>query len=106
MSMYFAAPSKRGAHIVDDLRRVRWDVVIVDEAHHLAEHGDSGKRLAELGKVVAETSEALLLLTATPHDGKAESFASLLRLLDPYLVVDPDALDPALVRPYVVRRLK
>ncbi len=106
MSMYFAAPSRRGSHIVDDLAHVRWDVVIVDEAHHLAERGDSTKRLAELGRVASETSEALLLLTATPHDGKAESFASLLRLLDPYLVVDPDALDSSIVRPMVVRRLK
>jgi len=103
MSMYFAAQD----HIVDDLRRdVRWDVVIIDEAHHLAERGTSDKKLAELGRVVAERCEALLLLTATPHDGKAESFASLLRLLDPYVVVDPERLDPALVRPLVVRRLK
>ena len=34
MSMYFAAQD----HIVDDLRRgVRWDVAIIDEAHHGAE---------------------------------------------------------------------
>lgn len=108
MSMYFAAPSKRGSQIADDLARVRWDVVIVDEAHHLAEHGDGTKRLAELGEIVAQTCDdgALLLLTATPHDGKAASFASLLRLIDPYLVVDPDEIDPALVRPLLVRRLK
>lgn len=103
MSMHFA--SQR--HIVDDLRRdVRWDVVIVDEAHHLAERGSGQKLLAELGEVVAERCEALLLLTATPHDGKGESFASLLRLLDPYAVVDPDRLDTAIVRPLIVRRLK
>lgn len=103
MSMHFAAQG----HIVDDLsRNVRWDVVIVDEAHHLAERGSSAKRLTELARVVAESSEALLLLTATPHDGKAESFASLLRLLDPYAVVDPDRLDKSIVRPLIVRRLK
>lgn len=103
MSMHFAAQK----HIVDDLRRdVRWDVVIIDEAHHLADRGSSAKRLTELGRVVAERCEALLLLTATPHDGKAESFASLLRLLDPYAVVDPDRLDQSIVRPLVVRRLK
>jgi len=106
MSMYFAAPSKRGSQIVDDLAKVRWDVVVMDEAHHLARHGDGGKRLSELGETVAGTADALLLLTATPHDGKGESYASLLRLLDPYLVVDPDRLDPELVRPLVVRRLK
>lgn len=102
MSMHFAAQD----HIVDDLRRgVRWDVVIIDEAHHFADRG-SGKNLTELARVVADSSEALLLLTATPHDGKGESFASLIRLLDPYAVVDPERLDPAIVRPLVVRRLK
>jgi hypothetical protein len=80
MSMHFASQK----HIVDDLRRdVRWDVVIVDEAHHLAERGSGRKLLTELGRVVAERAEALLLLTATPHDGKGESFASLIQLLDP-----------------------
>lgn len=103
MSMHFAAQS----HIVSDLRRnVRWDIVIVDEAHHLAERGTGRKALTELGRVVADSSEALLLLTATPHDGKAESFASLLQFLDPYAVVDPDRLDPEIVRPLIVRRLK
>lgn len=108
MSMYFAAPTKRGTSIADDLSKVKWDAVVVDEAHHLAESGDGGKRLAELGEIVAQTCEegALILLTATPHDGRAASFASLLRLIDPYLVVDPDRLDPAIVRPLVVRRLK
>lgn len=103
MSMHFAAQK----HIVDDLRRdLRWDVVIIDEAHHLAERGTSTKRLTELARVVADRCEALLLLTATPHDGKGESFASLLRLLDPYAVVDPDRLDQTIVRPLIVRRLK
>jgi len=103
MSMHFAAQK----HIVDDLRRnVRWDVVIIDEAHHLADRGSSTKRLSELGRVVADRCDAMLLLTATPHDGKGESFASLLRLLDPYAVVDPDRLDQSIVRPLIVRRLK
>lgn len=102
MSMHFAAQR----HIVDDLRRVRWDVAIIDEAHHVAERGSATKALTELARVVAASSEALLLLTGTPHDGKGESFASLLRLLDPYAVVDPDRLDPAIVRPLIVRRLK
>lgn len=105
MSMHFAAQP----HIVDELRRdVRWDVTIIDEAHHLAERGSSRKRLWELAQVVCgkSDSDALLLLTATPHDGKGESFASLIRLLDPYAVVDPDRLDPNIVRPLIVRRLK
>jgi len=59
MSMHFAARP----HIMADLQRdVRWDVVILDEAHHLAERDGGIKQLAELGRIVAERSEALLLL--------------------------------------------
>lgn len=103
MSMHFAIRP----HILADLQRdVRWDVAIIDEAHHLAEREGSRKQLAELGQVIAERSEALLLLTATPHDGKGTSYASLIRLLDPYAVIDPDGVNLSLVRPLIVRRLK
>ena len=103
MSMHYAAQT----HVMDDLRRdVRWDVAIIDEAHHMAEREGSKKQLADLGRVVAERSEALLLLTATPHDGKTSTYASLIRLLDPYAITDPNALDAEVVRPLVVRRLK
>jgi len=103
MSMHYAAQT----HVMDDLRRdVRWDIAIIDEAHHVAEREGSKKQLADLGRVVAEKSEALLLLTATPHDGKTSTYASLIRLLDPYAVTDPNALDVEIIRPLVVRRLK
>lgn len=103
MSMHFAIRP----HILADLQRdVRWDVAILDEAHHLADREGGHKQLAELGRVVAERSEALLLLTATPHDGKGTSYASLIKLLDPYAVTDPDAVNLSLVRPLIVRRLK
>lgn len=103
MSMHFAIRP----HILADLQReVRWDVAIIDEAHHLADREGRYKQLAELGRVVAERSEALLLLTATPHDGKGTSYASLIRLLDPYAVIDPDGVNLSLVRPLIVRRLK
>lgn len=103
MSMHYASQP----HVMDDLQRdIRWDIAIIDEAHHVAEREGNAKRLAELGRIVAEKAEALLLLTGTPHDGKPASYASLIRLLDPYAVVDPDHLDVAMIRPLVVRRLK
>ncbi len=103
MSMHYASRP----HVIDDLRRdIRWDVAIIDEAHHVAEREGSAKQLAELGRVIADKTEALLLLTATPHDGKAATYASLIRLLDPYTIVDPDKLDTSIIKPLVVRRLK
>ncbi|MGH9063023.1 MAG: DEAD/DEAH box helicase family protein [Acidimicrobiales bacterium] len=96
--------------LLDELRRCPspFDVVIVDEAHHLAERGSSTKRLALLGRAVAAkcTEGSQLLLTATPHDGKTESFLSLLRLLDPLVEANPGEVPVDLASHLVVRRLK
>lgn len=103
ISMHFAAQADR----LPDLDRpgLRWDVAIIDEAHHVADRGGD-TRLSALGRVVARAANALLLLTATPHDGKVTSFASLIELVDEYAVADREHLQARLVRPLIVRRLK
>lgn len=67
------------------LRKTRWDLVIVDEAHYLAESGNELKPgrtdRSRFGQIIAQCYDSLLLLTATPHNGYAQSFYSLLRLL-------------------------
>lgn len=94
----------------DELRQCPspFDVVIVDEAAHLAVRGNRTKQLARLGRTLSAKSEggALLLLTATPHDGKTESFLSLLRLLEPFVEVDPGEVPLDVASRLVVRRLK
>lgn len=70
------------------LRR-SWDLVIVDEAHALAESGSPQNpyrtQRTRLGIALRETARSLLLLTATPHNGYAHSFRSLLELVEPTL---------------------
>jgi superfamily II DNA or RNA helicase len=89
----------------------QFDVVIIDEAHHVARafagdgRSDATDR-SRLARVLADHCRELLLLSATPHNGYQESFASLLQLLSPHLAADDGRLDPAVVKPYVVRRLK
>ena len=61
---------------------------------------------SRLARVLADHCRELILLSATPHYGYSESFASLLQLLSPHLAADDGRLDPDLVKPYVVRRLK
>jgi superfamily II DNA or RNA helicase len=87
---------------------VPFDVVVVDEAHHLAERGSRTKRLAVLGRTLRSRSDdgALLLLTATPHDGKTETFLSLLRLLDPLVDNGTGQVPVDVGSRLVVRRLK
>lgn len=89
----------------------RFDLVIIDEAHHVARSyaGDGRSDATDrsrLARVLADHSRELILLSATPHNGYKESFASLLQLLSPHLASDDGRLDPAVAGPYVVRRLK
>ena len=58
-----------------------WDLIIIDEAHRVA--GSSGEVARyKLGNLLAQASPYLLLLSATPHNGKTEPFLRLIRLLD------------------------
>lgn len=82
-----------------------WDVVVIDEAHNVAKRG-SGNLRHEIAQVLAHNCDSLVLLSATPHDGKAESFASLVNLLDPTAIADPTDYDKADVEHLYVRRFK
>tara|TARA_R110002072_G_scaffold64_7_gene391 strand:- start:315 stop:3134 length:2820 start_codon:yes stop_codon:yes gene_type:complete len=60
-----------------------WDLVIVDEAHHLRFEPDNPSPEYRVVEQLSQISKGLLLLTATPEQlGKAGHFARL-RLLDP-----------------------
>ncbi len=69
--------------------RKRWDLVIVDEAHGLAEAGTSANpyrtQRTRLGLALRDVARGLVLLTATPHNGHSHSFRSLLELVEPTL---------------------
>lgn len=64
----------------------KWDLVIVDEAHKMSAtwYGsklDPTKRF-RLGQILSAHTRHLLLMTATPHNGKEEDFQTFLSLLD------------------------
>ena len=69
--------------------RKRWDIIIVDEAHALSESGTPENpyrtQRTRLGTALRKSSRGLLLLTATPHNGYAHSYRSLLELVEPTL---------------------
>jgi hypothetical protein len=96
--------------VLDLLERASYDAVVIDEAHHCMEVGAGGDRddslRRRLAEVLARRSDALLVLTGTPHDGHDRSFASLCELLDPSLVDGRGTLRGDRYRAHVVRRLK
>ena len=67
-----------------------WDLLVVDEAHHLLWSPESASPEYQLVEQLAENTAGLLLLTATPEQlGKASHYARL-RLLDPDRFSDLD----------------
>ena len=74
------------------LENAWWDIIVIDECHNVAARaGESDlSRRARLARQLANRSDTLMLLSATPHDGSARSFASLMSLLDPTAISDPD----------------
>ena len=80
------------------LSSVSWDLIIVDEAHHLAAY-ETHKTLAyRLGEILSRQSRHLILATATPHKGDPQNFLKLLQLLDAGIY------DPSIVRHGVGQR--
>ena len=74
------------------LEQAYWDIIIIDECHNVADRGTSSntKSLrARLADLLATRSDSLIMLSATPHDGRARSFASLMNMLDPTAITDP-----------------
>lgn len=74
------------------LDSAHWDVIVIDECHNVARRGKSSSHRSKLAKKLSAASDALILTSATPHDGTKESYSSLLELLDPTLVTDPNKI--------------
>ncbi|GAB3277683.1 DEAD/DEAH box helicase [Actinocorallia lasiicapitis] len=85
------------------LDAMEWDAVVIDESHNLIGEASLRNRLA---RRLARRTDALLLASATPHNGKAESFAELIRMLDPAAIVDKSRYSAADIDPLYIRRTK
>ena len=75
----------------------KYDLVIFDEAHRLSERQygmvmKSSDRF-KLARELRKRTDSLLLLTATPHQGRQDSFKSLLKLIRPEMRDEIDILE-------------
>ena len=89
----------------EDLISASWDLVIIDEAHRMGGSTDQVARY-KLGAALAEAAPYLLLLSATPHQGKTDQFHRLMQLLDRDSFPDETSVSSERVRPFVVRTEK
>ncbi|KIX33647.1 helicase [Burkholderia pseudomallei] len=89
----------------EELVSAAWDLVIIDEAHRM---GGSTEQVAryKLGAALAEASPYLLLLSATPHQGKTDQFMRLMQLLDRDAFPDEGSVSRERVQPFVIRTEK
>ena len=97
-------------------RRYAFDVLVVDEAHHVAPAAPSAagggrgyavdsQRTRAL-RCLADKCEHRLFLSATPHNGYTESFTALLEMIDPRRFARGASIDPTALDEVTVRRLK
>lgn len=88
----------------------KFDLLIVDEAAHVAPAGDghyaTDSQRTQLVTRLSPHFEHRLFLTATPHNGKPESFQALLALIDPQRFARGVRPNAAQLRQVMVRRLK
>ncbi|MDB6058790.1 MAG: polymerase associated protein RapA [Verrucomicrobiales bacterium] len=76
---FLAREPRQAAHAI----AAGWDILVVDEAHHLEWSPETPSREYQVVEEISRNSEGLLLLTATPEQLGVESHFARLRLLDP-----------------------
>ncbi len=77
--------------LFDNALQAEWDMLVVDEAHHLHWSDDESGHDYRCIEALAEKCRGLLLLTATPEQAGVASHFARLRLLDPARFHDLDA---------------
>ena len=79
---------KQARRYREHIRGANWDIIVIDEAHNVAKRGMRSHR-HRLAELLSDRADAMIMLSATPHDGRRSSFASLISMLDPTAIADP-----------------
>jgi ERCC4-related helicase len=89
----------------EKIRNSYWDIIVVDEAHNVAVRGTKSAR-ARLAQLLSGRSDTMILASATPHDGRPESFASLMNMLNLTAIADDKHYGRDQIEGLFLRRFK
>lgn len=96
--------------ILPGLQQCQWNLVIIDEAHRMSAYAEDKKsQRYRLGELLRDSTEHLLMLTATPHKGDPANFSLFLQLLDQDAYADIRSIRQAMDQrkaPFYLRRTK
>ncbi len=97
---------KRDVEYRTHLENAYWDIIVIDEAQGVAERGSKDSQRSRLANILKDRSDTMIMLSATPHDGRAKSFASLMNMLDPTAIANPEEYTKDEVKGLCIRRFK
>ena len=97
---------KRDVEYRTHLENAYWDIIVIDEAQGVAERGSRDSQRSRLANILKDRSDSMIMLSATPHDGRPKSFASLMNMLDPTAIANPEEYTKDEVRGLCIRRFK
>ncbi len=100
---------KQDAEYRTYLEKCYWDIIVIDEAHNVAARGNDAASLSmryRLANLLKHRSDTLIMLSATPHDGKPGAFASLMNMLNPMAIANPEDYGPEDITGLFIRRFK
>lgn len=97
---------KRDVEYRTHLENAKWDIIVIDEAQGVAERGNRDSQRSRLANILKDRSDTMIMLSATPHDGRAKSFASLMNMLDPTAIANPEEYTKEEIKGLCIRRFK